>query len=111
MKTSYQKGIGSEKFVRFYLALKGYKLLQKRFKTTFGEIDLLVCKSQTLIAVEVKHRKVLLNAIQSLSLKQQLRIKNTLLMAQQHYPEFLHLRCDIVLISPWKWPIHIKNAF
>jgi putative endonuclease len=109
--TAYTKGIASEIYVHIYLSLKGYKLLKKRFKTTFGEIDLLMCKHKTLVAVEVKHRKLIHNALASITLKQKERIKNTLLIAQQQYPEFLYLRCDTVLISPWKWPIHIKNAF
>lgn len=54
---SYQKGIIAEIYVLlFYLIFKRVRLLERRFKTKVGEIDLIFCKGELLIFVEVKYR-------------------------------------------------------
>lgn len=111
MYTNYKTGKLSEWFAGLFFILKGYKILQTRFKTKVGEIDLLVSKGNALIAVEVKFRKNAEDAPYAISCKQAERIKRTLTWAQKKYPHYIHLRCDTLLISYNKWPIHIQNAF
>ncbi|MBX9977554.1 MAG: YraN family protein [Alphaproteobacteria bacterium] len=109
--THYRSGKFYEKLAGFFLLLKGYKIIQYRYKTVVGEIDILACKGKTLIAVEVKGRKTMEASYYALSLFQKRRIQQTLLIAQKQFSHFKHLRCDTILISSFKWPIHIKNAF
>lgn len=94
-----------------YLRLKGYQVLEHRFKTPVGEIDLLVRKGKTLVAIEVKRRNTLEEALLAITSFQQRRIEKTLLYYLAGKPSPLHLRFDVVLISPWKWPCHIKGAW
>lgn len=109
--TNYKTGKFIESLASLFLSLKGYKILQKRYKTKFGEIDLLASKAHTLIAIEVKYRSDQESLPYVISPKQQARIRRALEYAHKKYPNYVNLRCDTLLISPYKWPIHIKNAF
>lgn len=110
-KRAYLKGHLGEKIAAFYLRLKGYKILESRFKTPVGEIDLLVRKGKTLIAVEVKSRSTRKEAALSLSSAQKRRIERAFLYYLSRSPSPLDLRLDVVLISSWKWPCHIQGAW
>lgn len=110
-KRAYLKGQRGEWIASFYLRCKGYEILENRFKTPVGEIDLLVRKGKTLVAVEVKSRESLEKAAFSITPSQQRRIERTLLyyLARKSLP--IELRFDVILIAPWKWPYHIVGAW
>ena len=110
-KRAYLKGHYGEKIAAFYLRLKGYEILEKRFKTPVGEIDLLARKGKTLVAIEVKSRSTLEAAAVALTSFQQQRIEKALLYYLKRKPSPLDLRFDVVLISSWKWPYHIRGAW
>lgn len=50
-------GAAGESEARAYLEEKEYQILETNFRTSFGEIDLIVLKEEILIFVEVKTRK------------------------------------------------------
>lgn len=108
---AYRRGVWSETCALFLLRLKGYRLIQRRYKTPLGEIDLLMAQGSTLIAVEVKYRPHYDAAAYALSTRQQYRIRRSLEQAHKQFPQFFYLRCDTVLIFDDKWPIHMKNVF
>jgi putative endonuclease len=55
--TNKQKiGLYGEKLAEKFFIKKGYKILEKRFQTRFGEIDLIVGKEDEIVFVEVKTR-------------------------------------------------------
>lgn len=64
-----------------YLRLKGYRILEKRYKTKQGEIDLIAMRKDLLVMVEVKAREDLQAARDSVTFASQQRIKKT---AQQY---------------------------
>ncbi|MBU0618655.1 YraN family protein [Patescibacteria group bacterium] len=49
-----QTGQLGEKLAAAYLCKKGYKVVERNFRTRFGEIDLIVQKDGCLVFVEVK---------------------------------------------------------
>ncbi len=55
---TYQKQIGDkgEKIASDFLLEKGYKLLDQQFSTRFGELDLVMEDSGSIVFVEVKTR-------------------------------------------------------
>jgi len=117
-KTPHKRGIDnfkvgkfSERLATFFLFFKGYKVLHTRYQTLSGEIDILAAKNNTLIAIEVKKRTTLDSALNAILPHQKARIRRAIMQAHKHYPTFTDLRIDTILISPLKWPIHIKNAF
>ena len=113
--TSYEKGIQSEKAAICFLEQKGYELLAQRYKTEYGEIDLIVSKEDTLAFVEVKHRKKYEDAAESVTTRQQLRIQNAaeiFLQANPHLAsKYTFIRFDVVLICNTKPPVHLENAW
>lgn len=110
-KRAYLKGARGERIAAFYLGLKGYKILEKRFKTPVGEIDLIARKGKTLVAIEVKTRATLEKASLALTPLQQQRIQKALLFYLTGKTLDLDLRFDLVLISFWRWPRHIQGAW
>jgi putative endonuclease len=110
-KRAYRRGKWGEHIATLYLWLKGYKILERRYKTPVGEIDLLVRKGNTLIAVEVKTRDTFEQAALSLAPFQQKRIERALLyyLTGRNYP--LDFRFDVILICPMRWPCHIQGAW
>ncbi|GHF15607.1 hypothetical protein GCM10017044_07230 [Kordiimonas sediminis] len=92
--------------------MKGYKILARRYKTPVGEIDLIVKRKNTVIAVEVKARKTHAIAKESINHVQQSRIEKSLLWwVRANRLEACSLRFDVVTIVPGKFPYHIRNAW
>ena len=52
-------GQQAERFVSNLAFKSGYKLVANNFKTKVGEVDLIIAKNQTLVAVEVKYRSTI----------------------------------------------------
>ena len=49
-------GEKGEKIARLYLEKNGWKILEKNYKTPFGEIDIIAEKDETVAFIEVKTR-------------------------------------------------------
>lgn len=110
-KRAYVKGKTAEWLASLYMRLKGYKILEKRFKTPVGEIDLLARKGNELIAIEVKARATAEQAAIALTPHQKRRIERALLFYLIGRTSTLDLRFDVILIVPWRWPHHIRGAW
>ena len=89
---AYKKGHWAEGFARVYLTLKGYGTLEKRYKTHFGEIDLIMRKGNLIVFIEVKLRKNMDDALGSVSSRNRKRIENAALYFISEYAEYSH--CD-----------------
>lgn len=105
------KGHIAEWVASGFLRLKGYQILEKRYKTPVGEIDILARKKNYLVAIEVKSRNSLEDAAYSVTPFQKKRIERALLYYLTRKPSPLFLRFDVVLIAPLKWPCHIQGAW
>jgi putative endonuclease len=110
---AFQTGLSAESRAAAYLMAKGYRILAKRFRTPYGELDL-VAKRRNLVAfVEVKARATLDEAAFAITPHQQGRIINAAqawLAAHPDYAEF-ELRFDAILIAPRRLPRHLLAAF
>src|SRR5215468_942570 len=53
---AFRTGISAESRAAAFLMAKGYRILAKRFRTPFGEIDLVAKKRDLLAFIEVKAR-------------------------------------------------------
>ena len=76
-KKTYQFGYFAEKYVMIFLWIKGYKILAHRYKSSFGEIDIIAKKNNVIIFVEVKARYRKINVENVLNLHQISRIKKS----------------------------------
>jgi len=105
------KGHISEWIAAYFLRLKGFQILEHRYKTPVGEIDILMKKGNSLIAVEVKNRKSIEEAAYSVTPFQKRRIERALLYYLTCKSSPFSIRFDVVLIAPLKWPCHIQGAW
>lgn len=115
MKTRYEIGIQAEKEAKKFLEAKHIEIVENRFKTPYGEIDIIAKDKETIVFVEVKFRKT--NVLECISERQKERIKNASLyyLSMLTY-SFDTIRFDAILIHPSKThPFfkmhHIKDAW
>jgi putative endonuclease len=71
---AFRTGLSAETRAAAYLMAKGYRILQKRFRTPYGEIDMVARKRNLLAFVEVKARASLDEAAYAVTPRQQQRI-------------------------------------
>lgn len=108
-----KQGRTAETRAAWALRLKGYRIDARRVRTPVGEIDLVARRGDVVAFVEVKARRSLAQAADSLSAGQRRRI----VRAAGHYiaahPELAGLtqRFDAVFVVPRKWPHHIISAW
>ena len=110
---AFRTGVSAETRAAAYLMAKGYRILAKRFRTPYGEIDLVARKRNLLVFVEVKARGSLDEAAYAVTPRQQQRIINAAqawLMAHPEHAEF-DMRFDAMLIAPQRLPRHLLAAF
>ena len=110
---AFRTGLSAESRAAAFLMAKGYRILAKRFRTPYGEIDLVARRRNLLAFVEVKARASLDDAAYAVTPRQQQRIINAAqawLMTHPEHAEF-DLRFDVVLIAPRSLPRHLLAAF
>ena len=109
---SYEKGKRSEKLAIVILWIKGYKIMARRYKTPVGEVDLIAQRRHCFVFVEVKRRVSQDQALKSLSLRQQKRIRRAAEFYFVKHPKLkiTEIRFDVIAFWSWKW-CHLKNAW
>ena len=110
---AFRTGLSAEARAAAFLIFKRYRILARRFRTPFGEIDLVVRRGNLLVFVEVKARASLEEAAYAVTPRQQQRIIDAAqawLMAHPEHAEF-ELRFDVMLIAPRRLPRHLLAAF
>jgi putative endonuclease len=112
-RRSEEAGRTAETIALWYLRLKGWRLLAQRYKTKSGEVDLVMRRGGVTAFIEVKARKSLDGAIESVSPRQARRISAAArqFLLEDRKAALQACRFDIVAVSPYHWPRHIVNAF
>jgi putative endonuclease len=110
---AYRRGHYGEWLAALALVAKGYRILAFRYRTKSGEIDLIARRGTLVAIVEVKARKSLSEAINAVSATAERRIEAAadLWLARQRDYHRLSVRFDIVAVLPWRWPVHVEDAF
>jgi len=115
--TTCQKGKYGEQKATDFLITKLYKIIERNFRTRYGEIDIIAENKETLVFFEVKYLPN--GTLETLShelnsVKQQKIIKTAKLYLQKHreysnrYIQFDVLAIDVPGLEPVH---HIENAF
>ena len=112
-QNTYKFGNFAETIAANFLRLKGYRILERRFKTKVGEVDIVAKKLRTLVFVEVKARRK--NELIEVILRQHQinRIKKAaefFLMMNQKYHDF-DVRFDFILFNESLVPEHHEGYF
>ncbi|MCR4790002.1 MAG: YraN family protein [Treponemataceae bacterium] len=116
MNTKICGNYGEEKACR-YLIEKNYSILTRNYRTRRGEIDIIACKDDSLVFIEVKTLPS--GNIETLShllgKNKRKRIAETSKRFLQKYRQYnrYYIRFDVIIIDmPEFQPVyHIENAF
>ena len=106
-------GLRAEGIAAFWLMLKGYRILERRYRTPRGEIDLIAKRFDTIAIVEVKARDTLDAALEAITPGNRRRIVEAAYLWLGRNPQHgeATLRFDALLIAPRRLPHHMRNAF
>lgn len=113
-QTAEKRGRRAEAVAAWYLRLKGYSIVEHRYKTPVGEIDLIVRRGKLMVFVEVKARADRAAAAEAVGQRSRRRIVRAAEWWLSRHPEAAgrNLRFDVVMVSPGLGlPQHLPNAF
>jgi putative endonuclease len=105
----YRLGHWAEWLAAFALTVRGYRLLDRRYKSQCGELDLVFVRGCVIAFVEVKARADLDLAFAAMTDGQARRMRDAAELWIARRPKFqaFDMRFDCVFVLPWRWPIHI----
>lgn len=108
---SYYKGIFTEYLAIIILFLKGYRILERRYKTKYGEIDIITKKGNNIIAIEVKARFKNIETTEHVSKHQINRIKNAINYYISKNNKYINcnINVEIILFVNYYKFKHFKN--
>lgn len=120
MRSGRELGPWGESLAADYLRGKGFSIVERNFRSRFGEIDLVACNIDYVVFAEVKLRAGagFAEAREFVDGRKQERIRNTALLWLSEHESELQPRFDVIEIyAPYgadtKKPrlIHIEDAF
>ena len=113
VKTTYQTGLIAEVMAAWMLRLKGYHVIARRYKTPVGEIDIIARRKDVLVFAEVKARKALDDALESVTPTMRKRITRAAEWFISQNPQYAEsvLRFDLVACAPPFSVRHLDNAW
>lgn len=108
-----RRGRVAEAVAALLLMAKGYRIVDRRFRSPVGEIDLVAQRRRRLCFVEVKVRGTAADAAFGLTPRQQQRIMRAAELWLARHPAFAghDLGFDVVLVAPRALPRHLIDAF
>lgn len=106
-------GRRGEVWAAVWLMLKGYRILGFRLKTPQAEIDLLALRGRVLAVVEVKRRRTLLEAMETVTFDQRERLRRAGAMLAARRPSLAGaaVRLDLIALAPGRLPRHSPDAW
>jgi putative endonuclease len=106
-------GRHAETIALWYLRLKLYRLLARRYRTPAGEIDLIMRRGRTIVFIEVKQRPDEAAGIEAVTARSRARIARaaSLWIAAHPVAAGLDQRFDVIVALPGRLPRHLVSAF
>jgi putative endonuclease len=110
---AFRLGLSAESRAAMLLIAKTYRILARRWKTPFGEVDIVARRRRDLVFVEVKARDNFDAAAEAVTERSKRRIVSAAELWLAHHPDDAQyfIRFDVILVVPRKLPRHIVNAF
>lgn len=107
-----KRGRFAELAASVLLMAKGYRILARRHRTPYGEIDLIAVRGGRLAFVEVKRRRSMADAEAALTPNQAMRIGRAAdFWVARRAPFRDHeIGLDAILVVPGRMPRHLPNA-
>ena len=109
---SYEYGVLAEQTAMQYLQNKGYEIKAHRYKTLYGEIDIVAMHQDSLVFCEVKARRKVHHHenISQSQIKRNCDAASLFLMEHETL-EYSEIRFDFLLIVKNTIVQHIENAW
>ena len=110
---AFRLGVSAESRAAFFLIAKAYRIVARRYRTPFGEIDIVARRRRALVFVEVKARDTIDEGLEAVSERGKRRIVDAAQFWLAQHPGDVNaeIRFDVILVAPGKIPRHIANAF
>jgi putative endonuclease len=95
------------------LRLRGWRIVERRWRCPSGEIDILARRGKVLAVVEVKSRHEAEAAASALAPRQRRRITRAAEAFLSSRPDLagLDLRFDLMMVRPLRLPRHWRDAW
>lgn len=112
-RAAERRGHRAELAAALLLQAKGYRILERRFRSRAGEIDVVARRGRHIAFVEVKERASSADAVWAVTPRQRQRIAR----AAEHWLAIrgasgdFDVSFDVILVAPWSLPRHIRSAF
>lgn len=112
-RTAYFFGLYAEIWAACYLIMTGHWIVKWRYKTPFGELDLVAMKKDIIVIVEVKARAHIEDASVALTSRSKQRICKAAEFFLTRYPDYADktIRFDLIAISGIGRLRHLDNAW
>lgn len=103
----------AERLAAWSCRLKGFRVLAERYRTPFGEIDLVLRRRSLLVFAEVKARPSFEQAMHALRPAQRERLSRAAETFLRDHPPHrgCAMRFDLIAVQPCRWPRHVADAW
>jgi putative endonuclease len=110
---AYQRGLFGETLAAWLYRARFHRVLARRYKTTAGEIDLIVRRGRTIVFVEVKHRPTAEEALDAIGPTSRKRIARAAELWLAAHPDAagFDLRFDLAIVVPGRLPRLVVSVF
>lgn len=108
-----QRGRRGETLAGLWLQVHGYRVIGRRVRTPFGEIDLVARRGGVVVFCEVKQRCGKSDLEPALLAVNQQRISRAAdyFIARRPALAQKSIRFDVIFLAPLAWPLHLRGAF
>jgi len=114
-RKAFHAGIAAEKHVCAFLEARRFELLNHRYKTRDGEIDLVMRLEILIVFIEVKARAALAGGLYSVTPRAQKRICDSARLWIAEHDEMIgpdtDFRFDVAIVTPDNDVTLLKGAF
>lgn len=110
---AFRLSLSAESRAALLLIAKAYRILARRWKTPFGEIDIVARRRGIVVFVEVKARARADGAVEAVTERNKRRIISAAELWRARHPDHANgeIRFDVIVVTPGKMPHHIIHAF
>jgi putative endonuclease len=111
-RRGHRRGLNAEWIVAALLVVTGHRILERRFKTPVGEIDIIALKGSRIAIVEVKRRSTSEDCEAAITpmLRQRVHRAADLWLARNPNFQRHDIGFDLIFVVPWRFPIVMRDA-
>jgi putative endonuclease len=101
---AFRLGLSAESRAAMMLVAKAYRIVARRWKTPFGEIDIVARRRRALVFVEVKARDKIDDGLEAVTERTKRRIVAAAELWLAQHPEDVdaEIRFDVMVVAPWQ---------